>query len=80
MIIDLGLVKKNNNTNMITLQQDADRKLKTTIDEGTLEMELKRYFGWRTPTKRYKTMRDRFDGLGTGNHDKFISYLVTGKY
>lgn len=61
---------------MITLQQDADKKLKTTIDADTLEIELKSFFGWRTPTKRYKTMHDRFNGLGTHDHDKFISCLV----
>lgn len=69
----------------IKLNQDNNWKNKHNrrgahICECDLERELKAFFGWRTPTKRYKTMKERFYGLGSHDYDRFINYLVNMGY
>ncbi len=63
---------------MITLSKDNDFTVKrdVQIDRDTLIYELKRYFNWKSPTKRYNTFIERFYGLGTTQYDKFINHLI----
>lgn len=49
------------------------------IDVNTLEYELKLFFEWKTPTKKYNTFRERFSKLGSTDHDKFINHLINSK-
>lgn len=69
---------------MIKLTQDnnwinKDNRRGLTIDKDILEYELQSYFNWRTPTKRFKTFRQRFFSLGSSEHDKFINHLIDNK-
>lgn len=64
--------------NKITLQQDSHDKLKVdTFSRVGIEYHAKKFFGWRTPTKKYDSIYDRVQGLGTTDYDKFIEYLTT---
>ncbi len=54
----------------VTLFQDANEKLKVVSDENTILYHLKKYFGW----KKDVTI-DRFNKLGTKEHDSFIKYF-----
>ncbi|EGQ2888055.1 hypothetical protein EOQ17_12935 [Staphylococcus pseudintermedius] len=45
---------------MYKLQQDNSEKLTIKISKNDLEYELKRFFNWRTATKKYKSISDRF--------------------
>lgn len=69
---------------MIKLSQDnnwSNKKNKRgiTIDQKVLEYELKLFFNWRKPTKRFNTFRERFLSLGSTDYDKFINYLIDNK-
>lgn len=44
-----------------------------TISE--VEHACKQLLGWRTPTKRYESIFDRFMKSGSSNYDKVIVYL-----
>lgn len=73
--------------NMITLSKDNKfgafdngSKRSVQINKDILPYELKKFFNWRTPTKRYKTLVDRFYGLGSSNYDKFINHLIDKGY
>lgn len=72
---------------MITLSKDNKfgsfdngSKRKVQIDRDSLTYELKKYFNWRTPTSRYKTIIDRFYGLGSSEYDEFINHLIKKGY
>lgn len=65
----------------IKLKQDNNwsnkhNKRGIEISENVFEYELKSFFKWRTPTKRYKTMKERFYKLGSSDYDKFINHLI----
>lgn len=46
------------------------------ISESIFEKELKAFFGWRTPTKKHKSLKERFGKLGSHKYDKFINHLI----
>lgn len=43
--------------------------------EKIIEVACKRLFDWRTPTKRFNTMVERWQSQGSVNYDKVIVYL-----
>lgn len=44
-----------------------------------LEHLIKRCTGWRTPTKKYKSIWERFNSSGSSIHDSILDYLITQK-
>lgn len=48
-------------------------------DIPILENFIKKFTGWRTPTKRYKSIFDRFNSSGSSTHDNILDYLITQK-
>jgi len=60
---------------MQTLQQDAADKIKVTIDDDMLSIELRVFFKWRKDCNY-----ERFSKLGTVDYDKFIAYLKRKGY
>ena len=71
--------------NKIKLTQDNNwnnkyNKRGLTIDKNILEYELKRYFKWRTPTKKFNTFTQRLFSLGSTEYDNFINYLINKGY
>lgn len=70
--------------NTIKLSQDNNWRNKynkrgITIDRQTLEYELKSFFNWRTPTKKFNTFRQRYFNLGSTDYDRFINHLIDNK-
>lgn len=72
---------------MITLSKDNKfgsfdngSKRSVRIDKKTLTYEVRSYFNWRTPTKRYNTFIERFYGLGSYDYDNFINHLIRKGY
>lgn len=59
---------------------DNESKRKVTIEIAILTYEIKRYFKWLSPTKRYNTFVDRLFALGSHEYDKFINYLIKKGY
>lgn len=54
---------------MITLTQDAGDKINVKMVEVEVLSKLKKFFGWRNVSM------ERFNKLGTRDHDRFIKYL-----
>ena len=54
----------------ITLQQDAANKIKVTTNKPTILYHLKKFFKWRKDITI-----ERFNKLGTVEHDLFIEHL-----
>ncbi|MDT0700411.1 hypothetical protein [Staphylococcus chromogenes] len=70
---------------MITLTQDNGscngfEILTVEIEEFEIAYLCKRFFGWRTPTKKYKTFKDRLMSQGSRNYDEFINYCFNLGY
>ena len=59
----------------IKFTQDAGNKLTVEIPENMVESLIKNITGWRTPTKKYKSIRERFSRCGTSTHDYVIEKL-----
>lgn len=60
-------------------ETDNGSKRSIQIDGHTLVYEARKFFGWKTPTKRYSSFLDRFDGLGSYDYDRFINHLIKNK-
>lgn len=65
---------------MYKLQQDNSEKLTIKISKNDLEYELKRFFNWRTATKKYKSISDRFFHQVSHNYDRFIRHCYLNGY
>lgn len=71
---------------VFTLCDDAGVPINTVRAARLIEHEwvidayLKAFYGWRTPTKRYKTFMERYAALGTAHHDAFIGWCVYSGY
>lgn len=69
----------------IKLQMDSGacndgNKLAVEITEMEIENEAKRFFGWRSATKRYNSISNRVKGLGSSEYDRFILHLNISGY
>jgi len=56
--------------------QDADKKLEVNVPDCMVEALIKNITGWRTPTKKYKTILQRFNRTGTAQHDYVIKKFM----
>lgn len=61
---------------LITLQQDNSDKIRVTTTRAEVERTCKRVLGWRTPTKRYTSIHNRFMNTGSSNFDKVIAEIA----
>lgn len=65
---------------MITLTMDNGscndfKKISINFESvETVEELAKRYFNWRTPTKKYKSIYERLLSIGSSRYDAFILY------
>ena len=73
------------NRTFITLRQDNGAsnppgvgKLTVTTDENTLERHIKRVLGWRSATKRYNSIIERYRATGSHSYDKVILSIYEG--
>lgn len=48
-------------------------------DIPILENFIKKFTGWRTPTKKYRSIWHRFNGSGSSVYDSILDYLITQK-
>lgn len=60
----------------VTIQQDNASKIKVTTTSAEIERTCKRVLGWRTPTKRYTSIHNRFMNTGSSNYDKVIAEIA----
>lgn len=67
-------------SNRHVIQQHASQKLKITFSESQLESveaEIKKITGWKSATKKYKTIFDRFNGQKNVDRDRIIERLYS---
>ena len=60
----------------IKLTQDNHDKISVTTTRAEIERTCKRVLGWKTPTKRYTSIHNRFMNTGSSNYDKVIAEIA----
>lgn len=56
---------------------EVDGMTVAAVPESVMDSELRSFFGWRTPTKQYESLRKRYYALGTSQHDAFIGDQIS---
>lgn len=56
------------------------KKLSITATKSDIEREAKKFFGWRSNTKRYDNIFQRVMAQGSSSFDDFIIYMYRQGY
>lgn len=62
-----------------TITLSSDNGIKVITTKSTVEYTAKKILGWRTPTKRYNTIFERFMSLGSSDYNKVIETIYKGE-
>lgn len=58
------------------LTDENNKKYIAITTKKDIEKTCKKLFNWRTPTKKYRSIYDRYQSQGSLNYDKVIKYIA----